>query len=713
MNWVKTWFFFVILLFATSAFAQQGRVVFSIEPSVGVAGVDETVVMTVSVQKDANLVVDVRWSEWDSFQFVGFDLINPGLGGCAEQNVIEPGEGALGTLTPVCRYTLRKPASLGQGDYVLPPGLSCTVPGISCTSARFVNQAPSQPPALAFSPASGSTLAFSASGAPPSLLVTPSGGAGAGVATVGPCTISGGGQAFPTTSVPAITIQPGSAARALSLPACVPQPAAASSATLTCPVQAGAASAATWPLSCPQSTADGSVGTGPGGEQTIRNALERAAQTVNDPVAAVAAAPVAAVCANAALAGQGGAARDACLAITGAAEAGRSSDTATALRSLASEESLAVSETALATYRQRSTGTVRRLAEVRGGGGRGANLAGLNLIDGNGVISAGLLTQAMGMLILSGTDLDQPAGGQLAEESDWGFFVNGTYARQQTSARGSNVGFDLDGYNVQLGVDRRLGDLQTPTVLGIAVNLSSGKTNFDNEDTARLDTGARALLFYGTKQFSNGGYLDGAITFGRFDFDQLRDIDLRSVNAGRFLARGETDGNERALALSFGMPLTSKGPFTFTPSVGLNWSKISIDSFSESDAGSTRDNIWVLRFPDQEVKSVLGNVAMRAERVWQIESRGQPLGVAWYGLANAFFELSGDGSIITPTLPRLGDIPLVPIQLEDVDNRYYTLETGLAWQTVSGWQFYFSGGGYAGLRDTRRYYLNVGGRFDF
>ncbi len=119
------------------------------------------------------------------------------------------------------------------------------------------------PPALGFSPSTGSTISYNAAGAASAIGVSNagggSGGGPAGTTTLTTCTITGG-AAFPTTSFnPAISAV-GSGApspASITLPACVPQ-AATATASLRCLETRGSGGTPaqrTWTLSCPASVA--------------------------------------------------------------------------------------------------------------------------------------------------------------------------------------------------------------------------------------------------------------------------------------------------------------------------------------------------------------------------------------------------------------------------------------------------------------------------
>ena len=122
---------------------------------------------------------------------------------------------------------------------------------LSCPAAGDV------PPALTFNPATDSTINYAATGTAAPIVVTPSGGFGAGqpaTTTLSQCTISNGGAAFPTMPVVDLSFVGASTiAQNLNLPNCVRQSAVVN-ATLNCVERQGALTQVNraWTLSCPQ-----------------------------------------------------------------------------------------------------------------------------------------------------------------------------------------------------------------------------------------------------------------------------------------------------------------------------------------------------------------------------------------------------------------------------------------------------------------------------
>lgn len=151
-----------------------------------------------------------------------------------------------------------------NGDPLPPNAVTVTNGGINITGGGTA------PPALGYSPAVTTTIAYPTGGAGPTINVTNAGGgAGSGAAattTLTNCTISGGGAAFPTTNFnPNITaVGTGAPAPAsFTLPACTPQ-AALQNATLTCVETRNGvafAPAPTWPLTCPAAAGGGTAPT--------------------------------------------------------------------------------------------------------------------------------------------------------------------------------------------------------------------------------------------------------------------------------------------------------------------------------------------------------------------------------------------------------------------------------------------------------------------
>lgn len=454
-------------------------------------------------------------------------------------------------------------------------------------------------------------------------------------------------------------------------------------------------------------------GNTPAAQQAIATSLTQATQTVADPVVQGAIAPTANLCANpAASSGTGGVAvlNSVCTGIANAADANSADPVSQALRALDSSERGATGAAALDAYRQRTSALIGRMTEIRNTGGRGFSLAGLTLIDGTSSIPVETLTGAASE-IFGLSAAGQPEDDTLASESRWGFFLTGTYSRQDKDASTRNglaqVGYRLDGYNISTGFDYRI---KSSAVLGVAFNFSDSSTDFDGTDASSLDSRSRSLTFYGTWLGKTGGYLDAAVSFGKLDFDQDRLLDFTAIGLSRFRNGGSSEGNERAIALNFGKPLQQVGAFTFTPSIGFSYSKVDIDSFTETSL-SGPDNLFLLHYDDTSVTSSLGNLSLRAERTWSWEAQNALVG--WHSALTGYHEFSGSGASIVPTFPLLGDIPFGVIDLDETDSQYFLLESGLTYVSPSGVQLFFTVGSYLGIQDTTRYYFNLGGRYDF
>ncbi len=156
------------------------------------------------------------------------------------------------------------PGAAAGGYPVTPSGQLCSVSGggaaPACTAAAGTVTVPggpvNTPPVIAYNPATGSTITYTAGGTAAPIVATPSGGSGSGAAattTVGACTITGGGAAFPTTTIAQLSfVGNTTTAQNINLPSCVPQ-AAATTATLTCPETPGAGASVNrvWTLTCP------------------------------------------------------------------------------------------------------------------------------------------------------------------------------------------------------------------------------------------------------------------------------------------------------------------------------------------------------------------------------------------------------------------------------------------------------------------------------
>lgn len=256
-----------------------------------------------------------------------------------------------------------------------------------------------------------------------------------------------------------------------------------------------------------------------------------------------------------------------------------------------------------------------RLAQLRQGVG-GASLAGLDL----GLPTSNQVGPLLAFLEdLTGfhapSELSGAVGGGAGDEpasplsaSALGFFINGNLRRgsQDTSINESGFGFRSTG--ITAGTDYRF---TQHLVLGLAFSHLNGKTDFA-ESSGRLDSRSNSGSIYGT-YYHDDLYVDMIGTFGGISYDAARTtsfgINTNSMpnptncSAGQCSidTQGSTHARQLAFATNAGYSFADRG-LLFGPDVAVNYTRIDVNGFSETDSNSSGMN---LIFGDQTGESLL------------------------------------------------------------------------------------------------------------
>jgi uncharacterized repeat protein (TIGR01451 family) len=413
------------------------------------------------------------------------------------------------------------------------------------------------------------------------------------------------------------------------------------------------------------------------------------ALVIGDTIAGDAVSPVVALCD-----GASGEVSALCDAIYRDAANGNSDQVDAALRSLYPEEVLAQ----YASLNQLSTSQYfnvdARLTELRSGGGNGANLSGLNFINGSQAIPIGLLQS------LFQSDDEPQIGGPGELISPWGFFVNGTISRgdQNINSSGREVVQDFDSIGVTAGVDYRR---SVRWVLGGAIGFdkfSSGLT-----DAGKLETRAYTLTGYSAYYISDQSYVDSRLSYGRVSLDQTRR--LRANLTGFTLDEtitGDTKASQFTVATGFGHHI-SRGAWTFTPNAFIRYMRSSVDAFDEQ--GSS----FAVRYGDQTVSSLVFGAGVQVNRVISLSN----------GVLTPQFDLiwnqesSNDNTVIDASYVGGDPGEFFRLRPESPDKSYGSVGFGLVYIMANGKQAYFQWRESLGVDGLSRSTLNLGARFEF
>ncbi len=191
--------------------------------------------------------------------------------------------------------------------------------------------------------------------------------------------------------------------------------------------------------------------------------------------------------------------------------------------------------------------------------------------------------------------LDDPENPQNPEETDQdtemaqpdiqalprlGVFLSGRVSfgeQDDRSALGGEAGFELDTRGLTAGVDYRL---TNSVFLGAAAGLLSTSSDLSHDGGA-LDARGGSLSVFGLFQPGRSLYLQGALTYGRSDYDMTRNLDLPVI--GRKTARADTRGTQLAAGFDVGSDRHWRA-HTFSGVVRTSYVRAEIDGYSERGA---------------------------------------------------------------------------------------------------------------------------------
>ena len=334
-----------------------------------------------------------------------------------------------------------------------------------------------------------------------------------------------------------------------------------------------------------------------------------------------------------------------------------------------------------------------RLAQLRGGGGAGFNIAGLNGRYGNESIPLGMLAY------LNQSEAEQSASNINDFVSPWGFFVNGSISMGERDATGRELGFDFDTFGVTAGVDYRF----SPTrVAGLAL----GYANFDSEieGEAEMKSTGVTLTGYGSFYLQDNFYVDARISYGNPDFEQKRRINfaVEDIVIDR-VATGKTDSNQYSLAMSAGYHF-NKNSWAITPNASVRYVRTTIDAFQESGAGG-----FNFAFGEQEVTSMVWSVGASVSKAISLKN----------GVISPQFdfnlsrETENDGGFLEARFINAPDDEIFLIGTDEPDRTFGSAGLGLVFIGSNGKQAYVNYRSIFGLEGFTRGTINVGARFEF
>ncbi|MEA3640550.1 MAG: autotransporter outer membrane beta-barrel domain-containing protein [Lamprobacter sp.] len=192
-----------------------------------------------------------------------------------------------------------------------------------------------------------------------------------------------------------------------------------------------------------------------------------------------------------------------------------------------------------------------------------------------------------------------------------GVFINGTYSSGDKDETTNEDGFNFNSWGFTAGIDYRF---TQDFVVGLAIGYGENDTSIDNSGGS-LDTSTFSTSLYGTYFVNEQLYVDGIVTYSSNDYDQKRNINYAIANTPvRQVAKADYDGSQWSAALGGGYQLSS-GPWSYGPTVRLEYISASVDGYTEkmSNPGLAGGG-WAARLNDLDQESFTSSIGFDVAR---------------------------------------------------------------------------------------------------
>lgn len=177
-----------------------------------------------------------------------------------------------------------------------------------------------------------------------------------------------------------------------------------------------------------------------------------------------------------------------------------------------------------------------------------------------------------------------------------GAWVKGFGHQSTQVAQSDYAGYRSDTWGLTVGVDTLL---RNDWVAGAALSYSDTRVrmrDFRQGDTTGIQT--YQLTAYASRDFG-AWFLDGVLSHARQDFRCHRDTGVSGQAQARF------SGDQWAGRLQVGAPVAWRdSPAVLTPLLGLEWTRLAQDGYTETDAGAL--SLQVQGKSTDRLRSVLG-----------------------------------------------------------------------------------------------------------
>jgi outer membrane lipase/esterase len=228
----------------------------------------------------------------------------------------------------------------------------------------------------------------------------------------------------------------------------------------------------------------------------------------------------------------------------------------------------------------------------------------------------------------------RPIDGQIS------VFVSGDSNFGDRSSTNTNAGFNIDTKGLTVGADY---PLSKNLAVGLAVS-SVNTNNQLNDNRGKVSVNSTSISAYGSYS-QDKFYTDALINYGWNNFNIARTIRVTGFNQ----ATANPNGNQLSLRITSGYDLGSTGGLSFGPTVGLRYSKIDINGYTEQNG-----DILNLKVNPQAADSLIFNVGAQISYPFK-SSFGT---ISPYFAANFEHEFGQNGRQIVTELVTQPGIPI-------------------------------------------------------
>lgn len=183
-----------------------------------------------------------------------------------------------------------------------------------------------------------------------------------------------------------------------------------------------------------------------------------------------------------------------------------------------------------------------------------------------------LVTRGAGSVV----DIRQGEAGESSGDGmkNYGWWLKPYFGTASQDDDGSIAGYDVDSQGFVLGFDAETSDT---TRMGVAVASSTAEADGSG---AQLDIAATQLIVYGAYALDDRTDLNMRLGYGMNAYDSDRNVVLTGD-----VASADYDGTQLSLGADWTRAIKKGEKNTFVPSIGLLYSKVDIDGYSERGAG--------------------------------------------------------------------------------------------------------------------------------